>query len=313
MPPFVTASIAFFSILFVLRLSFPYLGPFYLGLFLAFVIDVPVSFLKAKGWSRSMASLLMAAAAFLTLPGAIVLFVVRLLGEIDGLADVSSYLSSHVQRFMASVPMLEVLPSLDTGLGIQTLAKWVWAIPEFFLLWTIAAISAYFLCRDKRILTKSLLKQLPKSRDLSPRQIYHDTSGALWHFIQVQLFFMFVSTGLSMLLFVILDLPYPLLAGFFVGFFDLCPILGPGLVYFALAIMQIWSGNSLMALALGIGYLILLLLRQWGEPHLVSERLGLHPLVALIALYAGFRFWGPLGAVLGPVLMVFLKAFIGKD
>ncbi|HKM43810.1 MAG TPA: AI-2E family transporter [Limnochordia bacterium] len=311
LPPFVTAGLAFLGILLVLRLSFPYFGPFYIGLLLAFVLDMPVSFFEAKGWSRSLTSLVLSLALFLTLPMIIGLFVVQLWGEIQRLADVSSFLSSQAQLFLE--PLLDVLPNLDAGLDLQTLAKWVWAIPDFFLMWTISAFSAYFFCRDKRALTKFILKQLPSHGGFSPRQIYRDTSGALWHYIQVQLLFMLISTGLSMVLFLLLDLPYPLLAAFLVGFFDLCPILGPGLVYLILAIIQSWLGNPLTALALGISYLVLLLLRQWGEPHLVSERLGLHPLAALAGLYAGFRFWGPFGALLGPVVMVFLKAFIRKD
>lgn len=309
-PQFITFLGAFLGILLMLRLSFPYFGPFYLGLLLAFLLDVPVTFLETRGWSRSITSLLFAGAAFLTLPAVITIFVVQLWGEIQGISGLSDLLPWQVAELS---PMLQVLPSLDAGVSLQTVAKWAWVIPDFFLMWTISVLSAYFFCRDKRSLTKFFLKELPKSWGFSPRKIYHDTTGAIWRYVQVQLFLMLLSTSVSMVLFMVLDLPYPFLAAFFVGFFDLLPILGPGLVYLILASMQAWMGNPLTALALGLGYLVLLLLRQWGEPHLVSERLGLHPMAALVGLYAGFRIWPPFGALLGPVLMVFLKAFIRKD
>lgn len=300
--------------LFVLRWSFPYLAPFFLGLFVAFVMDVPVSFLESKGWSRSVTSLILALMAFLTLPALVTLFLLKLWDELEGLSYVSRLFPFSTDVYSEHLAqLLEALPMLDTGLGLHTLVRWALVIPDLFLIWTITAVSAYFLCRDKRMLIQFLAKQLPRLKGFSPRQIYQDASGALWHFVQVQLVLMLLSTTVSMVFFVILDLPYALLSGFFVGFFDLCPILGPGLVYFILAIIQLWMGNTFTAIALGVGYLILLLLRQWGEPHLVSERLGLHPLVALVGLYTGFRFWGPLGAVVGPVLMVFLKAFIRND
>lgn len=298
----------------MLRLSFPYLAPFFFGLSLAFVMDIPVSFLESKGWSRSVTSLILAVLSFLLLPALVTLFLLKLWEEVERLSGFLNLFSLSANAYSEHfVQLFEALPILDTGIGMQTLIRWALAIPDLFLIWTITAVSAYFFCRDKRILAKFLARQLPRLKGFSPRQIYQDASGALWHFVQVQLVLMLLSTTVSMIFFVILDLPYALLSGFLVGFFDLCPILGPGLVYFFLAMIQLWMGNTFTAIALGVGYLILLLLRQWGEPHLVSERLGLHPLVALVGLYAGFRFWGPLGAVVGPVLMVFLKAFLRGD
>ncbi len=298
----------------MLRLSFPYLAPFFFGLSLAFVMDIPISFLESKGWSRSVTSLILAVLSFLLLPALVTLFLLKLWEEVERLSGFLNLFSLSANAYSEHfVQLFEALPILDTGIGMQTLIRWALAIPDLFLIWTITAVSAYFFCRDKRILAKFLARQLPRLKGFSPRQIYQDASGALWHFVQVQLVLMLLSTTVSMIFFVILDLPYALLSGFLVGFFDLCPILGPGLVYFFLAMIQLWMGNTFTAIALGVGYLILLLLRQWGEPHLVSERLGLHPLVALVGLYAGFRFWGPLGAVVGPVLMVFLKAFLRGD
>lgn len=314
MPPFILAVVGFCGILFVLRLSFPYLAPFFFGLSLAFVMDIPISFLESKGWSRSVTSLILAVLSFLLLPALVTLFLLKLWEEVERLSGFLNLFSLSANAYSEHfVQLFEALPILDTGIGMQTLIRWALAIPDLFLIWTITAVSAYFFCRDKRILAKFLARQLPRLKGFSPRQIYQDASGALWHFVQVQLVLMLLSTTVSMIFFVILDLPYALLSGFLVGFFDLCPILGPGLVYFFLAMIQLWMGNTFTAIALGVGYLILLLLRQWGEPHLVSERLGLHPLVALVGLYAGFRFWGPLGAVVGPVLMVFLKAFLRGD
>lgn len=304
MPPFVLAVVAFCGAFLVLRFSFPYLAPFFLGLTLALIMDVPVSYLESKGWPRPLMSFIFVSIAFLTLPVATTLFLLQLWGEIQELQYLSSILSQNVPEFYGMIPLL------DTGLGIQTLFKWALAIPDFFLVWTFTIFSAYFFCRDKEVLTKFFAQHLPKRKGFSIRQVYSDTSGALWYFIQVQLLLMLISTGVSMVLFALLELPYALLSGFLVGFFDLWPILGPGLVYFSLAVIQFWLGNTSTALALGLGYLILLLLRQWGEPYLVSEKLGLHPLLALVGLYAGFRFWGPLGAVIGPILMVFIKAFM---
>lgn len=304
MPPFVIAVVSFCGTLFLLRFVFPYVAPFLFGLFLAFLMDIPVDYLESKGWSRSRTSLILASVVFLIVPVILTFFLLQLWNEVQGLTYLSSMFSEQ------AIKLLQAIPMLAEGLSLQTLFKWALAIPDLFLIWMFTALSAYFFCRDKRALTRFVARQLPKSKVFRVQQVYLDTSGALWRYLQVQLLLMMISTSVSMVFFVVLELPFALLSGFLVGFFDLCPILGPGLVYFSLALLELWWGNTSKALALGIGYLILLLLRQWGEPHLVSERLGLHPLVALVGLYAAFRVLGPLGAMIGPLLLVFLKAFL---
>lgn len=319
LPPIVVAIVSFWVILFLLKLSFPYVAPFIFGLLLALIIDVPVSFLESKGWSRAFASLLFVALSFLALPIIVVVLLVGVWHEIQGLLAVD-FLANLSARFTGdSFAILDQIP-LARGLELanlfswpQIIFQWAAAIPDFFLFCILTVFSAYFFCRDKKALVRFVVGQLPQKKGFSVRRLYYDTSGAFWRLIRVQLLLMLISTASSMVFFCFLELPYPLLSGFLVGFFDLIPVFGPGLVYLGLAIIQFWLGNSGIALALGIGYLILLLLRQWGEPHLLGDRLGLHPLAALLGLYAGFRFWGPLGAITGPILLVSIKAFMGRE
>lgn len=301
--------VSFCVSLIVLRLFFPYFAPFIFGLFIAFMLDIPVSYLEQKGWSRPFASLIFSSIVFLTLPVGAVVFLLQLWEEIDKLACFSTLFADFTSTFIHQFArVLETIPILEQHFSPETLFKLIWAIPDLFLIWTITILSAYFFCRDKKALTDYFSKQLLKLKVYQPRRIYRDTFGALWSFLQVQLFLMLVSTAVSMLFFIILELPYALLLGFLVGIFDLCPVLGPGLVYFALAVIQLWLGNTCVAIALAIGYLILFLVRQWGEPYLVGDRLGLHPLIALGGLYVGFRFWGPTGALLAPILIILIKS-----
>lgn len=295
---------------------FPYAAPFLLGLALALILDVPISFLETRGWPRPVLSFGLVALSFLALPALLGLFLVKLWQELQGLValglvgQLTQEFSQHVLAVLEKIPFagqwdLSGLFSLP-----QVLLSWALAIPDLFLIWTLTALSAYFFLRDKRKLFRWAAEQLPQKRAISVRQLYVDTVGALWHLVRVQLVLVLLSTGASMVFFSLLKLPFPLLSGFLVGFFDLCPVVGPGLVYLALALIQLSLGNSQIALALGLGYLVVLLLRQWGEPHLVGERLGLHPLAALIGVYVGFRIWGPLGAVTGPILLVIFQAYL---
>jgi len=299
-----------------LKMVFPYAAPFLLGLALALILDVPISFLETRGWPRPVLSFGLVALSFLALPALLGLFLVKLRQELQGLValglvgQLTQEFSQHVLAVLEKIPFagqwdLSGLFSLP-----QVLLSWALAIPDLFLIWTLTALSAYFFLRDKRHLVELAAGQLPAKSRVRVRALYHHTWGALWHLVRVQLLLVFLSTTVSMVFFSLLQLPFPLLSGFLVGFFDLVPVLGPGLVYLLLALIQLFLGNTQTALALGLGYLVVLLLRQWGEPHLVGERLGLHPLAALLGVYVGFRIWGPLGAVVGPLLLVLLQAYL---
>ena len=49
------------------------------------------------------------------------------------------------------------------------------------------------------------------------------------------------------------------------------------------------------------------------EPKLISQNLGVHPLVTLISMYSGFKFFGVIGFLIGPVVMIILKNVFSRE
>ena len=49
------------------------------------------------------------------------------------------------------------------------------------------------------------------------------------------------------------------------------------------------------------------------EPKLVSQNLGVHPLITLISMYSGFKIFGVIGFLIGPVVMIILKNVFSKE
>lgn len=307
----VVVVVGFWLLLVILKLTFRYLAPFFIGLLLALFLDVPVSYLESLGFSRLFTTLALTLITFLGLPILMGVFIFRLWYELKGFMRFAPWLTDKLSEVLESMTwMTPQLGNTNIAGFIEVLVRWALAIPDFLVVWVLAAFSAYFFCKDKRFFLSVIMKQLPQSWKKRFFFLYRDTSQALWHLFRVQLILMTLTSAFSMLFFSLLSLPYAITLGIIVGFVDLIPIVGPGLIYGGLALIQIYLKNPQTALALGLAYLIILLLRQFGEPHLVSERLNLHPLVAVMALYVGFRFWGLLGALIAPVLLVFLKAFM---
>ena len=102
--------------------------------------------------------------------------------------------------------------------------------------------------------------------------------------------------------FFLLQIPHPLLWAAITCVVDILPILGTGTVLIPWSIVCFLQGETMRAVGLLGIYAVVGLLRSVLEPRLLGKQLGLDPLTTLLALYAGYRFWGLLGMVFAPVL-----------
>jgi predicted PurR-regulated permease PerM len=91
------------------------------------------------------------------------------------------------------------------------------------------------------------------------------------------------------------------------AFIDMLPFLGSGAVLLPYALLTIVSGR----LGMGVGILIIWgtvsLVRQIIEPKIMGKNLGVHPLVNIAAVYAGYMFFGVTGVIFLPITVVIIK------
>lgn len=89
-----------------------------------------------------------------------------------------------------------------------------------------------------------------------------------------------------------------------VALVDALPVLGTGAVLVPWSLVSFLRADTGRAFGLLGLYGAVTVIRSLLEPRLVGRQLGLDPLVTLIALYAGYRFWGLPGMILSPILAV---------
>jgi len=87
-----------------------------------------------------------------------------------------------------------------------------------------------------------------------------------------------------------------------ISFIDAFPVLGTGGVLVPWAIYEFLTKDIRMGVSLLILYVIVLVIRQMIEPKVVGEQIGLHPLMTLITMYLGMKFFGLPGLIFGPPL-----------
>ena len=98
-----------------------------------------------------------------------------------------------------------------------------------------------------------------------------------------------------------------------VALVDAVPVLGTGTVLVPWALIRLLQGQNLQAAGLLGVYGVAAITRTILEPRVVGRQLGLDPLLTLVAMYAGFRFWGISGLLLTPILASAAKSVITAE
>ena len=128
-------------------------------------------------------------------------------------------------------------------------------------------------------------------------------SAALsWLTAQVKLSgltFLIVAGGL-----LLLGISYAPVWALGIALVDAIPLLGTGIILLPWSLISLVQGNGLLAAGLLATYTAAAAFRTVLEPRLLGKHLGLDPLVTLLALYFGYRFWGIPGMILSPLLAV---------
>jgi len=106
----------------------------------------------------------------------------------------------------------------------------------------------------------------------------------------------------------LLGVPYWPLWAVAVALVDAVPLLGTGTVLIPWALVCLIQRQHFRSIGLLCIYGTTFLTRTVLEPRLVGRHLGLDPLITLVFLYLGYRFWGIFGMLLAPMLVAAITA-----
>lgn len=316
------AAVVFVVALVVARFLLPYTAPFIIALLAVAVLDPAVVRLERMGVNRTFSCFVLVFGFFVGAIGLVSMLLTALWEEINQLQQASDWLEASsviFRRYEAFIlelpyPLSETGPILSeritvwlTQLG-NGLVRVITSIPDGLFVWMIAAMSAFFICKDKHTLSYAVLSLLPRQWNHWVRQLKREISHGILGYLRVQLTLLTITTCLTIIFLHIVGIQFAVVLGLTAGLLDLLPGVGPSGVYVPLVLVQVVLGRYDLAFACGAAGVILFLIRQVWEPHLVRSHLGVHPLATLAALYIGFRLLGLVGLFLGPLFAIVAKA-----
>ncbi len=301
------------------RLLLPYLAPLILGLLLAALAQPLAGVLQRRGASRSVAS-----AAVVALAGIVLVVAGAGIGSV--FAGEARGLLARLPGYLRDVPALvdrlgpplgpvlrgliagrhleQLLPPLlgDGGQILGASIAVVRLVPDSLLLMILSFTAAYFFLRDGSVILEGLQRAAGPAVTLAARSAIASVGGSALSWLRGQLVLVGVTALCTTLALVALGSPYPVLLGALTGLVDLLPYMGPGLLFLPWAAVVLAGGHPGRALEVVALWLGVSAARQSVEARVLGGNLGVHPLVAMGALYAGARLWGPVGVLWGPLL-----------
>ncbi len=319
----VLAVVAVATIYFFIRVHI-IIVPFLVGAALAYVLYPLIRAAQARGFSRSL-SLVVFYIIIIALIGVFCWYALpRLAKEVGELATIMPHYMEDAQQ------AVEYLDGLEVGGGIDQIIKSSLeqaethaynALKKFIndligmagslLSLIFAPILAYYFITDWEKIRDGFLSLFPVNLRSRLINLGLEIDEVLSGFIQGHLTVCLIVGGLTGTAAALLGVKYAIIIGVINGVAELFPYLGPILGAIPSVALALTEGSN-KAIYLGLAILVIQQVEaNLLSPRIVGDRVGLHPLLVIFALFSGgelFGIWGILLAVpVAAVMKVLIK------
>jgi putative permease len=304
------------------------LMPVFVGIGIAFLLELPVFRLMHLGVSRILSvSLVVAAFIGISLVGILGLMPVIWQQSSNLLQEVPQMLSQG-QTYLLTLP--EQYPDLINAEHIETLIS---AVNDKLIEWGQLALRAslnsisdivalliylilvplmvFFFLKDKKELISSFTSFLPKER-LMATQVGDEMYQQIMNYIRGKVIEILIVGTASTIAFIALGLNYAVLLGVLVGLSVLVPYVGATIVTFPVmlvALFQFGTGSEFGYVMLAYG-IIQAIDGNIIVPLLFSEAVNLHPVTIIISVILFGGMWGFWGVFFAIPLATLVKAVL---
>ena len=327
-----------------LKYGLRYVLPFVLGFLIAYACQKPIRAISRK-WklNQKVSSIIVLALVMVLMAGISLLFIVKLSGGLVSLfrqlpAFYASQVEPYLQRILQwyeNTDLVEILGEtvaalLETvannvlstvGTWVTRLSVWVVSLlsgiitrfPSFLMTFLITIISAFFISFDyDRIVNFISLQMKPRTRELVS-YVCVNLMGIIGKYLISYSLILLITFAELMVITLVAGIENAFLISLLIALFDFMPIVGISTVFVPWIIIDLVAGRYVQAIILGAGWVIMTVVRNIIEPRIVGQKVGLHPVVTLVAMYVGLKAAGLIGMLALPVTLVMLNEMQKKD
>ena len=228
-------------------------------------------------------------------------FAEALHNRLGGIADLStSDLTSYINQYVG-----ELLRWMVGHLG----AVFSGVANIFFSLF-LALFSFYYFLKDGHKLREVLIAVSPLA-DEYDKEVFGKLSSVVNSVIKGSLIVAILQGILTGIGFLIFGVPNPVLWGAVGALAALIPIIGTAIVTLPGVLYLVFVGNLVPALGLLIWSVLLVgTVDNFIRPKLIERGSDIHPFLILLSVLGGVNMFGPMGLVIGPLILSLLFALL---
>jgi predicted PurR-regulated permease PerM len=332
--------LTFFVLAAVLWLLHDILLPFVAGIALAYVLAPLADRVERLGINRTVAALLVVSVLVVALIALMLLLVPLLLQQGSALiSNIPGYFKRVKELIVdANLPWLNWLGAAETGKTASDLVGQVatWLLSFSYSLWTggkalvsfasvliVMPVVTFYLIRDWHAMIDRVDSWVPVRQRDTVRQLGREIDAAIGGFLRGQFGVCLVLGCYYAIGLMLVGLDFALLIGLIAGVITFVPYIGSmtGLmIAVSVAIAQFWPDWKRITLVVAIFLVGQFIEGNIVSPKFVGERVGLHPVWLIFAMFAFgylFGFVGlliavPLGAAIAVLLRFGLRQYFAS-
>ena len=326
--------VAALAVMWFFNLIWGLLFPFVAGFVIAYLLSPIVDRLDERGVPRGLSALALILLSLMAIAAALLIVIPPIIGQITRLVAALGHLPRQIEDVFSRVndwiisledyetspyakPLVDnlVLRAQDLFAGlfergldfVTSLSK----LSTHVINIIVTPIFTFYLLRDMPKIKRWIKGRVPLRFVDEAVETYHEIDRVLSGFIRGQFIVSTMEASFIALGLTVIGVDYALLLGIFAGFANMVPYVGTyigGIPALIVILLGEDVGRHLVpALILYVvvnvvdGYIL--------APRIVGRRVGLHPVVTMIAMLVGAKFFGVVGFLAAVPVTATLKIF----
>ncbi|OIJ12396.1 sporulation integral membrane protein YtvI [Anaerobacillus alkalilacustris] len=191
---------------------------------------------------------------------------------------------------------------------LSGISEFLLGLPNLATVIIFSLLATFFISKDWYRLVFLYRKWTPNIIVSRTKDVMNSLKKAFIGYLFAQLTLISITCFIVLVGLILLKVDYPITIAFIIAIIDLLPYIGTGLIFIPWIFYTLFSDQLSLTIGLSILYSIVVIQRQLTEPKVLSSNIGVDPLATLLSLFVGYKLFGFLGLIIGPVLLVFIQA-----
>lgn len=197
-------------------------------------------------------------------------------------------------------PFIARITSYVSGILGQIISK----LPTMVINIIVMLVTSVYIGKDFNKIKNFLKESLPKNYLSSLNLIKKIALNDCFKMLKGYSVMAFIAFCIMFIYFLVFRFENAFFKALLIAFIDALPVFGVGTVLIPYSIICVINKNTKKAILLVVLYVLITVTRNSLQPKIIGKQTGIHPMITLVSLLLGLKFFGAKGLLLMPYIVV---------